>query len=252
MNRAPRTLVAGCAFLCGSAATAQTPRVEIEFDLDNSVVVAGGLIEIPPAGAIDSGSFLLSVPATPEGDVLPGPVEISDLSFSLTTDASPFLATLAGPFAVVQQGIAAGTLSDTLDEVVLSSPLFLDRSGTISCSGLFCWLFADAFPLVLAGVESIPAPATLQVAALNEPGSATVSETLAVTMNSGTAIFRMQGQEERRTFLPEPGTTEMITAGCLALALLERRRRPAKGVQFPVVPARIGRARRAAARRGRA
>ncbi len=227
MLAALRILAVGCALLAGTAAGAEEPRVEIEFDLVNSVVAAGGSIVIPPDGTIDSGTLLLSVPATTQGDVLPGPVEISDLRFALTTDAAPFAATLTGPFAVVQQGTAQGTLSDSMDAVVLSSPLFLDRSGTISCAGPFCWLFAAGFPLVLAGIESIPAPATLQVADLNEPGRATVSETLAVTMNSGKAVFRILGEEKNRILLPEPGPTATITAGCFALALLGRSRRAA-------------------------
>ncbi|TMA31503.1 MAG: PEP-CTERM sorting domain-containing protein [Deltaproteobacteria bacterium] len=44
-------------------------------------------------------------------------------------------------------------------------------------------------------------------------------------MNSGTAVFRMLGEEKRRTYVPEPGATEMITAGGLGLALLGWRRK---------------------------
>jgi hypothetical protein len=217
-------LIACCGVLWGASTAGEEPHVEIEFDLPHSVIAAGGLIEIPPDGAVDSGTLRLTIPVTQQGDPIPGPVEISDLSFSLTADASPLFATVTGQFAVVQQGIATGDLSDTVDEVALSSPLFLDRSGTISCSGFFCWLFADAFPLVLAGVEALPS-ATLRVANLRWTGSATISDTLAVTMNSGTAIFRMLGEEKRRTYVPEPGATEMIAAGGAALALLRLRQR---------------------------
>jgi hypothetical protein len=224
MSRAARMPIAGCALLWGAAAAADEPsRYEILFDLTDSVVVAGGLIEIPPDGTVGSGSLRLSVPATAAGYVAPGAAEISDLTFSLNANASHFGTTLTGPFSAVQQGTAAGTLSDAIDEVVLSSPLFLDRTGTISCDGYFCWLFADTFPLEMVGIESIAAPATLKVANLGQLGRATVSDTIAVTMNTGTAVFRIQGEETSRSFVPEPRRMEMILAGCLALALLQRR-----------------------------
>jgi len=224
VSRALAIVIATFTALWGATSRAATPRVEIEFDLANSVVAAGGAIVIPPDGSIESGTLRLSVPVTDEGDPIPGPVDISELSFSLTAEG-PFYIKVTGPLAVVQQGIATGTLSEALDGVVLSSPLFLDRNGRISCTGFFCWLFADAFPLVLAGVESLPAAATWQVTDLRELGSATISNTLAVTMNSGTAVFRMLGEEKRRTYVPEPGATEMITAGGLGLALLGWRRK---------------------------
>jgi hypothetical protein len=75
---------------------------------------------------------------------------------------------------------------------------------------------------VLAGVEAIPTPATLRLADLNEAGGASASWTIAATLGSGTAVFRMQGEEESR--VPEPGATSMLVAGCIALALLDRRR----------------------------
>jgi hypothetical protein len=229
MGRRAGIPLAACALFWGVAAAAdEASRYEIEFDLTDSVVVAGGLLEIPPDGAIGSGSLLLSVPATAAGYVFPGAAEISDLEFALTANASRFSTTVSGPFAAAQQGSAAGTLSNALDEVVLSSPVFLDRNGTISCTGTFCWLFADAFPLVTAGIESIPAPATLKVANLGQWGGATLSDTIAVTMNSGTAVFRITGAERRRTYLPEPRAVEVIVAGGLVLALLARRRLPAE------------------------
>jgi hypothetical protein len=218
-------LIAAVTAFWGATSRAATPRVDIDFDLVHSVVTAAGVIAIPPDGSIQSGTLRLSVPVTDQGDPIPGPVDISNLSFSLTADASPFYTEVTGPLSVVQQGTATGTLSQAMDGVVLSSPLFLDRNGTISCSGFFCWLFADAFPLVFAGVDSIPSAATWQVSDLGEPGSAAISETLAVTMNSGSAVFRMLGEERSRTYVPEPGAAQMLAAGGLGLALLGWARR---------------------------
>jgi hypothetical protein len=206
-----------------SRAEPSVPYVRIEFDLARSVVVAGGAFEIPPNGSIDYGTVILSVPATAQGQILPGPAEIAYLNFSLDTDANWLETSLTGPFEVVQQGTAAGTLNDAKDGVLLSTPLFLDRRGTISCGGPFCRLFASGFPIVFAGIEAIPAPATLQVAGLDDPGRATISDVLAVTMNGGTALFRIQGDETIRVLLlPEPGAAGMAAAAALALGVLER------------------------------
>jgi hypothetical protein len=39
-------------------------------------------------------------------------------------------------------------------------------------------------------------------------------------MSSGTAVFRIQGEESQRAFVPEPRAIEMLAAGGLLLALL--------------------------------
>jgi hypothetical protein len=66
MGRRAGIPLAGCAlFWAVAAATDEASRYEIEFDLTDSVVVAGGLLEIPPDGAIGSGSLLLSATRLP-------------------------------------------------------------------------------------------------------------------------------------------------------------------------------------------
>jgi hypothetical protein len=47
-------------------------------------------------------------------------------------------------------------------------------------------------------------------------------------MDSGTAVFRIAGEEKRPTYVPESRAVEVIAAGGVALTLLGRRRFPAE------------------------
>ena len=184
----------------------------------------GGLIEIPPDGAISAAGATLRVQGAGSLTPLAGPAAISDFTIALTVDANVFGAVVTGFLTATQNGPAFGVLSAGLAGLQLTQTLLLDATGFFDCSGALCGL-VGTFPATVNGTQSLPPPISLTLNGLATLGAAQVGGTLLLSLAGQTALPSLVGTEVSRTFVPEPLRIAQLAAAAVLLALLWRRRR---------------------------
>ena len=193
--------------LLWAAPAATAGELTVSFDLSASELV---LSSFDLAGD-KMGSADLTIQADGPVTVLPGPVTLDALTFSVDLNAPIFsgLLTLIGPLQVRQAGPAQGTLTAGGAHVLFSpGALSLAVAGTVDCLGDLCGIAGISFPLT---VRSGPTPSavtqSLAVPGVSQSGSAMLTGALRTQAASlGMLTLGVSGREVQRVF--DPGDTD--------------------------------------------
>lgn len=220
-------LLLGIPIALSLAAPAGAAVIEIDFDFTATTVSAvGGLINIPPDGAVTSGSATVRVPGNGTATISSGTGSISGFTLGISVNAFTLGVVVTGSVNAAQLGSAMGTLSASLMQLALTSPFLIQSAGNLDCTGAAAvCAFLGTFPVSFSGTQTLPPPFQLAIANVNTPGSAVVTGTTFVTIGGQSAILSLVGNEVSRTELPEPAPMLQLGAAGLALLFLARRRR---------------------------
>jgi hypothetical protein len=210
------------------ASNAQAGTISIEFDLSNSVVsILGGIVTIPPDGAITSASATVNIQGASISAPSGGAASLTGLNIVATVNGTvAAVATLTGGFTANQIGTANGSLTGGLANLAIGT-LTLNLTGLINCTPAGPCGVLGSFPISLASTNPITGVGSLGVGGLGIFGAATLNAILNVTIGGNTAVVTMLGQEVNRTFLPsvpEPTSIGLFGMGMLGLAAAGWRR----------------------------
>lgn len=225
MRRSAALLVLLASLALAPALRASAGTISIGFDFSqSSLSILGGLIDIPPSGAITSASATIDVPgsglATPEAGV----ARLRSLTLAGTLDATVLgMASLSGSLDGMQVGTAEGSLTAGLanlffQSAVLSLSVFVDCTPTAVCD------FVADFPIQVTGPQTFSPFGTLPIAGLDSPGNALVTASVEIVIAGLSATLSLVGNEVSRTFVPEPGSFGLVAAGLAGLAAAFRLR----------------------------
>ncbi|MDH5306479.1 MAG: hypothetical protein OEW02_04805 [Myxococcales bacterium] len=220
--------LAACAIVAAlllAATRTRAGEIEIEFDLTGSSLSAlGGLINVPPDGAITSGTARIRVPGAGAMTASAGPARLSDFALGLDVNADTGGAVVTGSAAMAQNGVASGTFTGMFTHLALTKPFPMLATGSFPCSGAGCTALGS-FPLTFNGAQTIAPPVNFTLGKIGTPGQATAKGTLLMKLGTHTAVLAVAGSEVSRTYLPEPGWpwhAALVVASLLVFTRLRR------------------------------
>lgn len=208
-----------------TAAPVHAGTLAIDFDFTgSSVTLLGGIVTVPPDGAVTAGSGRIEFLADDlSQQAISGPAQLGDASLAVSLDRDLLgLALITGAVAGSQSGAALGSLNAALSQLTLLSPLQILYTGTIHCTGTGCGA-VGTFPVVVNTILSFLGG--VGVGNLASTGNATIQASLPFSLAGYTGILQLSGVETSRTFIPEPHTFGLTALGLAALASATRLRR---------------------------
>lgn len=205
--------------LCALGAHAGT--LTIDMDLTGSTLeFLGGVITVPPDGAITSGSASITVPANSATSPLSGPATVSGITLAGTLNATVISqATVTGNVGGNQVAMGTGTLDPGLISIIFGGAS-LALTGLVNCTSTGPQCGFLGLPINLSG--TFPLSGTLPVGNLASVGNATLGGVFAFTVSGISASLQLVGVEVARTFIPEPATGSLVGGGLLVLGGLAR------------------------------
>jgi hypothetical protein len=203
---------------CWLGASAQAGTLTVNFDFSgSSLSMLGGILNIPPQGAIQSASGTVNVSALGSATAVGGPASLDSFQMALTINALIFGNTITGNAAITQIGGAVpGVLNGGLNQINFVSPMQIQQSGVINCTGPSCALLS--LPTTINGTQPLTL-AAMPIANLNNIGNALISGTFDITFAGFTGVLHLVGTEVNRSFVvPEPNSVALIGLGLAMMA----------------------------------
>ena len=202
--------------------------VQIDYDLSRSrITTFGGLVELTPSDGLGTRLGGASARITVPGDLLDpqdGPALLEDFRLGEVPISENLfdLVFLVGNAEAEQVGVAMGELVGE-SQVVLSTeqPFAMSTSGSVVCTPAEYCSAVGAFPMDLAGIQSLT-PLAFELRNLEVDGRSTVRGTLQLDFDGQTASVDLIGVERHRQFVPEPAAMAQLAFGGLALLALRR------------------------------
>jgi len=202
--------------LAAFAGPARAVPIAIQFDFTgSSVSMLGGIVQVPPDGSINSASGTLIVTGAGLATPSPGPVLLQSFGLAASVNAVTFGNTITGNPSITQIGVAGGTLTPSLSQVVFGAPMQIALAGVLNCSGPSCAILS--LPAALTGTQLLNL-AAMPIANLAAIGNAAIDATYAITLNGLTGSLHLVGTEISRVVVPEPHTAGLLALGIAALA----------------------------------
>ena len=203
-----------------AAAPANAGTISVDFDLSgSSISILGGIVTIPPNGSITTASASVAVPGSSIVNPQAGAAALSDLTIDGTISGTvAALVTLSGSIAGTQVGVANGSLTGGLANVVIGT-LSLNLSAFVACIPPATCALVGTFPISIMSTQVITGVGTIGVGNLATSGAATLNAVLSITIDGNSAVVNLVGTEVSRTFaVPEPDTFGLVGLGLLGLA----------------------------------
>jgi hypothetical protein len=200
-----------------AAQPAWAGSISIDFDLtDSSVSLIGGILQIPPDGAITVATAHITVPGSGLTSASPGPAQLSSLELAATINGTVGQSVLiTGGFTTSQIAGGDGSLAGDLTTLSLLS-LTLNLNGTVDCMGGLCAALGT-FPVSV--MDEPVDPIGLQpftIGGLGTLGAGTLSGVLPFDLDGNDVVVTLVGQEVGRMFVPEPASGMLVGFGLLA------------------------------------
>lgn len=230
MRKASAILIPAVALLLGTSANAlPVPNVEVDYDLATTTFSALEL-EVVPTSV--SGGFTIVYSADDAGNIVDGPVEITNFDLTIEDLTVPAVGlSIDALVDIAQSGVAGGDLlGDTITGGAGESIDAIGAPGTgiFGCSpGTLCNAvgLGGPFPIPLDGPLSLSIEGVqLTVDGLDSPPS-TVTGQLALAVGNTPVDGILNAPEISRQFnpIPEPGTLLLVLGGTVGLAVYGRR-----------------------------
>lgn len=199
-----RTFALGCVFLLATAQTARAGTITVEFDLGDSTVSLGGLIDVPPDGSFPRASAIVRVPGNGLSTPVGGPATLVSVVWSVTWDAPVssygYQVTFTGNIFLEGLEPAFGTLTPGLGLLTFPNPARVSQGFFLDCfPKVLCNAGGSYFPISTGGTALSP-PGTIQVGNLAQNGQATLR--LASSVDTYASVM-IVGREVDRSFVPE-------------------------------------------------
>lgn len=220
-----KALALSCMLLLAATQAARAGTITIEFDLSDSALSAGGIIEVPPNGGFPRASAIVRVPgagiSTPSGGQATLLSFVWSVTFNVLTTTAGVQLTFTGNIFLEGLEQAFGTLTPSLALLTFPQPARASYGFFLDCfPKSICNYGTSSFPVSYGGTTLSP-PGSMQVGNLAQNGQATIMLTDVDT----DSLILIVGREVSRTFAPEPssGFTALgAIAAALGLALWRR------------------------------
>lgn len=209
-----------------AAPPSQAAEILIDYDLTGTTVeFFGGILTIPSAGSITSGSVRVTVQGSALTNASAGLARVRNLTLAGTVDGTVGGAVLiTGNFSGNQVGFATGSLSGGLG-ILNAGSINLNLNGLLSCFGGLCGALGT-FPASALSSSTILA-GVFGIGGFNTVGAATLTAVFTIDIGGNTAVVNLVGQEVSRSLTPEPNSFLLVGLGMLGLAGIGAQRRKA-------------------------
>ncbi len=208
------------AFLGAVSRSAGASPVRIDFDLAGSEIRAlGGMLTVPPDGTLSTASLFGVFPSS-DSVVPDAGIAVLGVEIGGTVDATVFNSAITGTF-----DLALGPLAgpyDGMDSFTTAGSSNARVDIDLDCVGALCSAIAD-FPIFESGFRDIVTPLSFDFENLATPGGGNVAALFVIELSGISVVLDLQGAEISRSVVPEPGTSLLVAAGCVLLALSRRR-----------------------------